>query len=144
MQFCSMEQMHMEHISQRDKYNYAVLKCVVLCLIVLNCVSLPQAHISFCPTMDQQRKCPGCDGTLIDGDFLIKYDVNRAEALGDIQVSCVEYDTGSVLGSIPSIHGVHVLMMFSMSFSDSEWVLCALLCASGLTPSSKKCGVCDR
>ena len=37
--------------------------------------------------MDQQRKCPGCDETLIDGDFIIKYDVNRAKSLGDIQVS---------------------------------------------------------
>ena len=37
--------------------------------------------------MDQQRKCPGCDETLIDGDFIIKYDVNRAKDLGDIQVS---------------------------------------------------------
>uniref|UniRef100_A0AAZ3PTP0 Inter-alpha-trypsin inhibitor heavy chain H3 n=1 Tax=Oncorhynchus tshawytscha TaxID=74940 RepID=A0AAZ3PTP0_ONCTS len=53
----------------------------VLCLI-----NLVHAHISFCPTMDQQRKCPGCDGTLIDGDFVIKYDVNRAETLGDIQI----------------------------------------------------------
>uniref|UniRef100_A0A8C7H8V6 Inter-alpha-trypsin inhibitor heavy chain H3 n=1 Tax=Oncorhynchus kisutch TaxID=8019 RepID=A0A8C7H8V6_ONCKI len=53
----------------------------VLCLI-----NPVHAHISFCPTMDQQRKCPGCDGTLIDGDFVIKYDVNRAETLGDIQI----------------------------------------------------------
>ncbi|XP_034726552.1 inter-alpha-trypsin inhibitor heavy chain H3-like [Etheostoma cragini] len=45
-----------------------------------------KAHISFSPTMEQQRKCPGCDGTLIDGDFIIKYDVNRAKSLGDIQV----------------------------------------------------------
>ncbi|XP_028431392.1 inter-alpha-trypsin inhibitor heavy chain H3a [Perca flavescens] len=45
-----------------------------------------KAHISFSPTMEQQRKCPGCDGTLIDGDFIIKYDVNRATSLGDIQI----------------------------------------------------------
>uniref|UniRef100_A0A8C8FA35 Inter-alpha-trypsin inhibitor heavy chain H3 n=1 Tax=Oncorhynchus tshawytscha TaxID=74940 RepID=A0A8C8FA35_ONCTS len=44
------------------------------------------AHISFCPTLDQQRKCLGCEGTLIDGDFFIKYDVNRAETIGDIQI----------------------------------------------------------
>uniref|UniRef100_A0A8C7TQ67 Inter-alpha-trypsin inhibitor heavy chain H3 n=1 Tax=Oncorhynchus mykiss TaxID=8022 RepID=A0A8C7TQ67_ONCMY len=46
----------------------------------------PRAHISFCPTLDQQRKCLGCEGTLIDGDFFIKYDVNRAETIGDIQI----------------------------------------------------------
>uniref|UniRef100_A0A8D3AIF0 Inter-alpha-trypsin inhibitor heavy chain H3 n=1 Tax=Scophthalmus maximus TaxID=52904 RepID=A0A8D3AIF0_SCOMX len=45
-----------------------------------------QAHISFSPTMEQQRKCPGCDGTIIDGDFVIKYDVHRATTFGDIQV----------------------------------------------------------
>uniref|UniRef100_A0A674DN74 Inter-alpha-trypsin inhibitor heavy chain H3 n=1 Tax=Salmo trutta TaxID=8032 RepID=A0A674DN74_SALTR len=54
--------------------------------LVEKTVTDKKAHISFCPTMDQQRKCPGCDGTLIDGDFLIKYDVNRAETLGDIQI----------------------------------------------------------
>lgn len=37
--------------------------------------------------MEQQRKCPGCDGTMIDGDFIIKYDVNREAGLGDVQVS---------------------------------------------------------
>ncbi|XP_060926103.1 inter-alpha-trypsin inhibitor heavy chain H3-like isoform X6 [Limanda limanda] len=45
-----------------------------------------KARISFSPTVEQQRKCPGCDGTLIDGDFVIKYDVNRAEGFGDIQI----------------------------------------------------------
>ncbi|XP_059184467.1 inter-alpha-trypsin inhibitor heavy chain H3-like isoform X2 [Centropristis striata] len=45
-----------------------------------------KAHISFSPTMEQQRKCPDCDGTLLDGDYVIKYDVNRAKSLGDIQV----------------------------------------------------------
>ncbi|XP_063071031.1 inter-alpha-trypsin inhibitor heavy chain H3-like [Engraulis encrasicolus] len=45
-----------------------------------------RAHVSFSPTPDQQRKCPDCDGTLIDGDFIIKYDVNRAESIGDIQI----------------------------------------------------------
>ncbi|XP_014864919.1 PREDICTED: inter-alpha-trypsin inhibitor heavy chain H3-like isoform X1 [Poecilia mexicana] len=45
-----------------------------------------KAHISFSPTVEQQRKCPGCDGTLIDGDFIIKYDVNRQESVGDIQI----------------------------------------------------------
>ncbi|XP_062842242.1 inter-alpha-trypsin inhibitor heavy chain H3a [Trichomycterus rosablanca] len=44
------------------------------------------AHVSFSPTLDQQKKVSGCDGTLIDGDFFIKYDVNRAQALGDIQI----------------------------------------------------------
>ncbi|XP_042261665.1 inter-alpha-trypsin inhibitor heavy chain H3-like [Thunnus maccoyii] len=54
--------------------------------LVEKTVTDKKAHISFSPTMDQQRKCPGCDETLIDGDFIIKYDVNRAKSLGDIQI----------------------------------------------------------
>ncbi|XP_070708549.1 inter-alpha-trypsin inhibitor heavy chain H3-like [Pempheris klunzingeri] len=54
--------------------------------LVEKTVTDKKAHISFSPTMEQQRKCPGCEGTLIDGDFVIKYDVNRAEKIGDIQI----------------------------------------------------------
>ncbi|KAG7493317.1 inter-alpha-trypsin inhibitor heavy chain H3 [Solea senegalensis] len=45
-----------------------------------------KAHVSFSPTVEQQRKCPDCEGTLIDGDFVIKYDVNREKSFGDIQI----------------------------------------------------------
>uniref|UniRef100_A0A667Z278 Inter-alpha-trypsin inhibitor heavy chain H3 n=1 Tax=Myripristis murdjan TaxID=586833 RepID=A0A667Z278_9TELE len=54
--------------------------------LVEKTVTNNKAHISFSPTLEQQRKCPGCDGTLIDGDFIVKYDVNRATSLGDIQI----------------------------------------------------------
>ncbi|XP_039972120.1 inter-alpha-trypsin inhibitor heavy chain H3-like isoform X2 [Xiphias gladius] len=54
--------------------------------LVEKTVTDKKAHISFSPTMEQQRKCPGCDGTFIDGDFIIKYDINRAKSLGDIQI----------------------------------------------------------
>ncbi|XP_036415926.1 inter-alpha-trypsin inhibitor heavy chain H3-like isoform X2 [Colossoma macropomum] len=54
--------------------------------LVEKTVTDKKAHLSFSPTLDQQRKCPDCDGTLIDGDFFIKYDVKRAEDLGDIQI----------------------------------------------------------
>ncbi|XP_054639699.1 inter-alpha-trypsin inhibitor heavy chain H3-like [Dunckerocampus dactyliophorus] len=54
--------------------------------LVEKTVSEKKAHISFSPTLEQQRKCPGCDGSLIDGDFLIKYDVNHDTRLGEIQV----------------------------------------------------------
>ncbi|XDV52100.1 hypothetical protein PO909_020865 [Leuciscus waleckii] len=53
--------------------------------LVEKTVSDKKAHVSFSPTLDQQRKCSECDGTLIDGDFFIKYDVNRAHDIGDIQ-----------------------------------------------------------
>ncbi|TNN46856.1 Inter-alpha-trypsin inhibitor heavy chain H3 [Liparis tanakae] len=45
-----------------------------------------KAHISFSPTLEQQRKCPGCEGTIIDGDFIIKYDVKQKEGLGELQI----------------------------------------------------------
>ncbi|XP_077384752.1 inter-alpha-trypsin inhibitor heavy chain H3-like [Festucalex cinctus] len=54
--------------------------------LVEKTVTEKKAHIAFSPSLDQQRKCPDCDGTLIDGDFVITYDVNRATSLGDIQI----------------------------------------------------------
>ncbi|XP_012696670.2 inter-alpha-trypsin inhibitor heavy chain H3 [Clupea harengus] len=55
--------------------------------LVEKTVTDKKAHVSFSPTLDQQRKCPDCDGTLIDGDFIIKYDVDRAGSIGDIQIA---------------------------------------------------------
>ncbi|XP_050978445.1 inter-alpha-trypsin inhibitor heavy chain H3-like [Labeo rohita] len=54
--------------------------------LVEKTVTDKKAHVSFSPTLDQQRKCTECDGTLIDGDFFIKYDVNRPHDIGDIQI----------------------------------------------------------
>ncbi|XP_062977668.1 inter-alpha-trypsin inhibitor heavy chain H3-like [Elgaria multicarinata webbii] len=36
-----------------------------------------KGHVSFSPTIDQQRTCENCTTSLLQGDFLIKYDVNR-------------------------------------------------------------------
>ncbi|KAK9529424.1 hypothetical protein VZT92_013516 [Zoarces viviparus] len=54
--------------------------------LVEKTVTDTKAHISFSPTLEQQRKCPGCEGTIIDGDFIIKYDVKRKEGLGELQI----------------------------------------------------------
>ncbi|XP_064160729.1 inter-alpha-trypsin inhibitor heavy chain H3a isoform X1 [Anguilla rostrata] len=54
--------------------------------LVEKTVTEKKAHISFSPTLEQQRTCPDCDGTLINGDFIIKYDTNRGEGIGDIQI----------------------------------------------------------
>ncbi|XP_053724872.1 inter-alpha-trypsin inhibitor heavy chain H3-like [Synchiropus splendidus] len=54
--------------------------------LVEKTVTDKKARISFSPTLEQQRSCPACDTSLIDGDFIIKYDVNRAKSLGDIQI----------------------------------------------------------
>uniref|UniRef100_A0A8C2ZIF5 Inter-alpha-trypsin inhibitor heavy chain H3 n=1 Tax=Cyclopterus lumpus TaxID=8103 RepID=A0A8C2ZIF5_CYCLU len=55
--------------------------------LVHKTVTDTKARISFSPTMDEQRKCPNCEGTLIDGDFVIKYDVKRTENLGNVQIA---------------------------------------------------------
>ncbi|XP_034540362.1 inter-alpha-trypsin inhibitor heavy chain H3-like [Notolabrus celidotus] len=54
--------------------------------LVEKTVTDKKAHISFSPSMEQQRKCLGCEGTIIDGDFIIKYDVNREKSLGQVQI----------------------------------------------------------
>lgn len=45
-----------------------------------------QAHILFKPTVDQQKVNPELDETLLNGDFLVRYDVKRVATAGDIQV----------------------------------------------------------
>ncbi|OCT85716.1 hypothetical protein XELAEV_18023887mg, partial [Xenopus laevis] len=63
-----------------------------------------QAQITFKPTMDQQRKCPKCTETLLDGDFLIKYDVKRENSAGNIQIAngyFVHYFAPASLQKVP-------------------------------------------
>lgn len=48
---------------------------------------LSKAHVSFKPTMDQQRKCPKCSSTAVDGNFVVQYDVNRETTGGELEVS---------------------------------------------------------
>lgn len=45
-----------------------------------------QAHILFKPTLDQQKKKSELDETLLNGDFVVRYDVKREATAGDIQV----------------------------------------------------------
>ncbi|NWV36358.1 ITIH3 inhibitor, partial [Grantiella picta] len=39
-----------------------------------------KGHISFKPTLDQQRTCANCSQSVLDGDFTVKYDVKRTTA----------------------------------------------------------------
>ncbi|XP_072307768.1 inter-alpha-trypsin inhibitor heavy chain H3-like [Eucyclogobius newberryi] len=55
--------------------------------LVEKTVTDKKAYISFSPTLEQQRSCPDCEGTLINGDFTVKYDVKREKGLGDIQIN---------------------------------------------------------
>ncbi|XP_045153352.1 inter-alpha-trypsin inhibitor heavy chain H3 [Echinops telfairi] len=45
----------------------------------------PQGHVSFKPSLEHQRSCPTCADTLLNGDFIITYDVNR-ESPANVQV----------------------------------------------------------
>ncbi|KAM7423107.1 hypothetical protein PAMA_010911 [Pampus argenteus] len=54
--------------------------------LVEKTVADTKAHISFSPTLEQQRECAGCENTIIDGDFIIKYDVKREASLGEVQI----------------------------------------------------------
>ncbi|NWX90440.1 ITIH4 inhibitor, partial [Nothoprocta pentlandii] len=44
-----------------------------------------KAHILFKPTVDQQKN-PDVGETLLDGDFIVRYDVERDATAGDIQI----------------------------------------------------------
>ncbi|KAJ7424771.1 Inter-alpha-trypsin inhibitor heavy chain H3 [Willisornis vidua] len=45
-----------------------------------------KAHILFKPTVDQQKVNPELDETLLNGDFIVRYDVKREATAGDIQI----------------------------------------------------------
>ncbi|XP_073520374.1 inter-alpha-trypsin inhibitor heavy chain H3-like isoform X3 [Phyllobates terribilis] len=63
-----------------------------------------RARVAFKPTLEQQRKCPSCSETLLDGDFIIKYDVNREKSAGNVQIVngyFVHYFAPSVLERVP-------------------------------------------
>ncbi|KAB0406684.1 hypothetical protein E2I00_016353, partial [Balaenoptera physalus] len=45
-----------------------------------------KAHITFKPTVAQQRKCSNCSETAVDGELVVMYDVNREEKVGELQV----------------------------------------------------------
>lgn len=45
-----------------------------------------KAHIRFKPTLSQQRKSQNEQDTVLDGDFIVRYDVNRSVSGGSIQI----------------------------------------------------------
>lgn len=53
-----------------------------------------KAHVSFKPTMAQQRKCPKCSSTAVDGNFVVQYDVNRETTGGELEVSVAAAQLG--------------------------------------------------
>ncbi|XP_019593770.2 inter-alpha-trypsin inhibitor heavy chain H2 [Rhinolophus sinicus] len=45
-----------------------------------------KAHVSFKPTVAQQRKCSNCSETAVDGELVVVYDVHREEKAGELEV----------------------------------------------------------
>uniref|UniRef100_A0A5F8H7L4 Inter-alpha-trypsin inhibitor heavy chain 4 n=1 Tax=Monodelphis domestica TaxID=13616 RepID=A0A5F8H7L4_MONDO len=45
-----------------------------------------KAHIVFKPSLSQQQKEPGKEDTTVDGNFIVRYDVDRVTDAGDIQI----------------------------------------------------------
>ncbi|POI33574.1 hypothetical protein CIB84_002675 [Bambusicola thoracicus] len=45
--------------------------------VIKKSFSHKKGHISFKPTLDQQRTCENCSQSLLDGDFIVTYDVER-------------------------------------------------------------------
>ncbi|XP_067908027.1 inter-alpha-trypsin inhibitor heavy chain H3-like isoform X1 [Heterodontus francisci] len=54
--------------------------------IVQKTLTATRAHVSFKPTLEQQRKSPESHETILDGDFIIQYDVNRDLSAGSVQI----------------------------------------------------------
>nr|KAF6310583.1 inter-alpha-trypsin inhibitor heavy chain 4 [Myotis myotis] len=63
-----------------------------------------KAHIRFKPTLSQQQKSAEQQDTVVDGDFIIRYDVNRTLSGGSIQIEngyFVHYFAPEGLSKIP-------------------------------------------
>uniref|UniRef100_H3AMP0 Inter-alpha-trypsin inhibitor heavy chain 2 n=1 Tax=Latimeria chalumnae TaxID=7897 RepID=H3AMP0_LATCH len=46
-----------------------------------------KAHVSFKPTLSQQRECENCSTTAVNGNFVVRYDVKREANVGELQIS---------------------------------------------------------
>lgn len=57
-----------------------------LLLLPTSARSFFQAHIRFKPTLSQQQKSPEKQDTVLDGNFIVRYDVDRTVSGGSIQV----------------------------------------------------------
>ncbi|XP_032987716.1 inter-alpha-trypsin inhibitor heavy chain H4 [Rhinolophus ferrumequinum] len=63
-----------------------------------------KAHIRFKPTLSQQQKSPEQEDTVVDGNFIVRYDVNRTLSGGSIQIEngyFVHYFAPEGLPTIP-------------------------------------------
>ncbi|XP_061494282.1 inter-alpha-trypsin inhibitor heavy chain H2 isoform X2 [Rhineura floridana] len=79
-----------------------------------------KAHVSFKPTVVQQRKCPTCSSTAVDGNFVVTYDVNRDSKAGELEIFngyFIHYFAPENLDPLPKN------ILFVIDVSGSMWGL---------------------
>ncbi|XP_063164515.1 inter-alpha-trypsin inhibitor heavy chain H2 isoform X2 [Candoia aspera] len=79
-----------------------------------------KAHISFKPTIAQQRKCSNCTTTAVDGNLVVTYDVNRDTEAGELEIFngyFVHYFAPDNLEPLPKN------ILFVIDVSGSMWGL---------------------
>ncbi|XP_074831644.1 inter-alpha-trypsin inhibitor heavy chain H2 isoform X2 [Carettochelys insculpta] len=79
-----------------------------------------KARVSFKPTVAQQRKCPTCSATAVDGDFVVIYDVNREPKAGELEIFngyFIHYFAPENLDPLPKN------ILFVIDVSGSMWGL---------------------
>nr|XP_006130694.1 inter-alpha-trypsin inhibitor heavy chain H2 [Pelodiscus sinensis] len=79
-----------------------------------------KAHVSFKPTVAQQRKCPTCSATAVDGNFVVMYDVQREPKAGELEIFngyFIHYFAPENLDPLPKN------ILFVIDVSGSMWGL---------------------
>ncbi|XP_008167801.2 inter-alpha-trypsin inhibitor heavy chain H2 [Chrysemys picta bellii] len=79
-----------------------------------------KAHVSFKPTVAQQRKCPTCSTTAVDGNFVVTYDVHRETKAGELEIFngyFIHYFAPDNLDPLPKN------ILFVIDVSGSMWGL---------------------
>ncbi|KAJ7329275.1 hypothetical protein JRQ81_015449 [Phrynocephalus forsythii] len=79
-----------------------------------------KAHVSFKPTVAQQRKCPTCSTTAVDGNFVVTYDVKRESKAGELEIFngyFIHYFAPEQLDPLPKN------ILFVIDVSGSMWGL---------------------
>ncbi|CAM4509933.1 inter-alpha-trypsin inhibitor heavy chain H2 [Lepidochelys kempii] len=79
-----------------------------------------KAHVSFKPTVAQQRKCPTCSATAVDGNFVVAYDVQRETKAGELEIFngyFIHYFAPDNLDPLPKN------ILFVIDVSGSMWGL---------------------
>ncbi|KAH0617155.1 hypothetical protein JD844_028881 [Phrynosoma platyrhinos] len=79
-----------------------------------------KAHVSFKPTVAQQRQCPTCSSSAIDGNFVVTYDVKRESKAGELEIFngyFIHYFAPENLDPLPKN------ILFVIDVSGSMWGL---------------------